>query len=177
METFQGTSLMWLEHFDTPDAVIASDASGVGAGGTYAGADSTISEFYRAKFPEHIRMGAAIAVLEIWALIITLKIWGEKLTGKRVVVNCDNEAVVHLINSGKARDLVLQAGLREICMLAADHQFELLAKFLPGVQNRLPDLLSRWGKGETYRRQFRVMAGAAVRRSVRDSMFYFTHEW
>lgn len=183
METFQGTSLMWMEKFDQPDVIIASDACLLGAGGTFTPeVQSTLTvphftEFYQTRFPSHIADGASIAVLEMWALIITLKLWGDRLTRKTVVVNCDNEAVVHLINSGKAKDLMLQAGLREICLIAATEQFELLAKFLPGNQNRIPDLLSRWDNGENYRKQFRQLAGSAVRRTVRDSLFYFTHNW
>lgn len=94
-----------------------------------------------------------------------------------VVAHCDNEAVANLINTGRARNVNLQDGLREICFLAAKHEFEIISRFLPGSQNRLPDLLSRWHKGESYRREFRERVRHAVRKPVRDSLFYHSHDW
>lgn len=115
----------------------------------------------------------------MWGLILLLKIWGEKLNGKSVVVLCDNQAVAELVNSGRARDEKLQQGLREICFLSAKYQFQLLSRFIEGEQNRLPDLLSRWWKGEKYRKQFRELTEGKgfVRRSVRNDLFYYSHLW
>lgn len=137
-------SIMWKERISAPNAVIAADACLTGAGGTFTpeGRQGHM-EFYRCPFPEHVMQGTSIAILELWALILALKLWGGQLSGKMVVAHCDNEAVANLINSGKARDERLQAGLREVCFLAAKHEFEISARFWPGVLNRLPDLLSR----------------------------------
>lgn len=169
---------MWNEKFWKPDALVASDACLTGAGGTFTpqNAEEPL-EFYRCSFSEHIRENASIAILELWALIITLKLWGDRLSGKVVVAHCDNEAVANLVNSGKARDPRLQAGLREICFLAAVHEFEISARFLPGVLNRIPDLLSRWDKARTYREEFRSLVKNANRKPVRNSLFYYSHQW
>lgn len=178
LKVFSGTSLMWMERFDTPDAVLAANACTTGAGGTFKQReDDKPSEVYRAAFPEHIKDGASIAYLELWALIISLKIWGPRLAGKAIVVHCDNEAVANLVNTGRAKEIKMQQGLCEVCYLAAKFEFEILARFLPGIQNRIPDMLSRWGKGQKYRDAFRQEAGRATRKPVRNSLFYFSHEW
>lgn len=178
LQVFPGKALMWNEKFQTPDAVVAADACMVGAGGTFTPECSERPvEYYRCRFPAHITEGATIAHLELWALIITLKIWGDKLSGKVVISYCDNEAVANLVNSGKARDAELQKGLREVCYIAAKFGFELQTRFLPGEQNRLPDLLSRWSKGQMYRDQFRKLVPNANRKPVRHSLFYYSHNW
>lgn len=162
---------MWSEKFEEPDCVIATDATLLAAGGICQ------QQFFRVLFPEHVTLGASIASLEMWALIIGIKIWASQLAHKAVVVYCDNQAVAQVINTGRARDVRLQEGLREICYLAAGAECEIFARFIPGTENRLPDYLSRWHQGHQYRVAFRQLAPAFVCRPVRRSLFYYSHSW
>lgn len=171
LEKFPGTSLMWFESFEIPDAIIATDSSLQGAGGVCG------KQFYRIKYPLTFAQGCSIVHLELWALIIGIKIWLEQLKNKKVVVHCDNQAVAQLINSGRARDQILQQGLREVCYLAAVGEFEILAQFIPGVDNRLPDFLSRWSMGNQFRTAFRAAAPGFTRRPVRGSLLHYSHTW
>jgi hypothetical protein len=50
--------------------------------------------------------------------------WGKYMTGKRILVFCDNEASVQILNSGHTRDGFMQKILRDICSYAANLQFE-----------------------------------------------------
>lgn len=170
---FPATSLMFNEDFLVPDMVVASDSCLEAAGGVCG------SQYFRSKFPAHIKavFQDCIAGYEMWGIILSLKIWGAELRGKKVVFHCDNEAVATLLNTGRARDSRLQQGLREICFIAAINEFEILGKFIPGCDNRKPDLLSRWWKGEKYRQEFRRIASGFTRRSVRNSLFYYSHDW
>lgn len=170
LETFQGTSMMWFEEFQFPDERAAADASGEAAGGVCG------LQYYRVLFPRWLA-DKCIAVKELWAIIILLKIWGPELTENRVLLFCDNQAVADLINTGRARDIDLQNGLREVCYLAAVFSLEIYGVFLPGEQNRLPDLASRWWKHEKYRQEFRKLAPYHTRRSVRQSLFDYSHNW
>lgn len=170
LQIFQGTSMMWYEQFQYPDEVAAADASGEAAAGVCG------TQYYRAQFPEWLKH-KCIAVKELWATILLLKIWGEQLKESKVLLYCDNQAVAELVNTGRARDLDLQQGLRELCYLAAVFNLEIYSVFLPGEQNRLPDLASRWWKGEKYRREFRRLAPNHTRRTVRQSLFYLSHNW
>lgn len=170
---FPSSSLMWFEQFQDPDAIVASDACLEGAGGVWF----LGKQFYRCTFPDVIKEGANICYLELWAIILMLKIWHTDLKNKAVVINCDNMAVVELINSGRARDVQMQQGLREVCFLAATGHFELFASHISGKTNRIPDLLSRWTMGEQYRRQFRELNLGFNRRTVRRSLFEYSHPW
>ena len=150
MAEFNGVCIMWPEQRLQPDEVMATDASLVGAG-----AVAWNHAYYRLKFPP-CWVGKNIAYLEMWAIIVACKVWGSTiLKGKKLVVQCDNEAVVEIINRGRSRDIFLQAALQEIVYLAAVHQFELRCVHIMGALNRIPDMLSRWPMGGSRRRTLR----------------------
>ena len=85
------------------------------------------------------------------AVMVALKIWAEHLQGKYFWIHVDNEAVATVLNSGASRDTNLQDILREIALLAAQHQFVIRAKHISGISNRIPDWLSRWGEPEAHK--------------------------
>ena len=61
---------------------------------------------------------------------------------------------VQFMNSCSTRDTFMQDCLREICFLAAKREFEIGGQFIPGVENRYPDMLSRWELDTHYRHLF-----------------------
>lgn len=83
---FTGTDMMWYEAFEFPDQKAAADASGEAAGAICG------HQYLRARFPEWLRH-KCIAVKELWAIILLLKIWGPDLSELRVLLFCDNQAV------------------------------------------------------------------------------------
>ena len=170
---YNGVSIMWPRQLLTPDAVIACDACPVGAGGILWG-----SEYYRLTFPAEWR-DKNIAYLEMLAIIICLKVWGDKLAGCKVVINSDNESCCYMINNGKSKDLFLQAALREVSFLLATHQVELKLNHVKGTQNSIPDWLSRWPRGGEVRRKFRDYAHGERLIRVRTplTLLKFTHNW
>ena len=147
---YNGISIIWMQAVPGTDTVIATDASKKGFGGI-AG-----QQYFRGEFPPEWE-NRNIAELEIMAVIIALKIWGTRLQAKYFWIHVDNEAVATVINSGAARDPQLQTALREIAMIAAQHQFIIKCKHISGVSNRIPDWLSRWGEPKA-RKLFREYA-------------------
>ena len=75
--------------------------------------------------------------------MVGLKIWAKQLKGKYFWVLVDNEAVATILNTGNSKEPELQNTLREIAFIAAQHQFVIKARHLPGIQNRIPDWLSQ----------------------------------
>ena len=63
--------------------------------------------------------------------------------GTTVRPNCDNEAVVIVINSGYSRDSFLMHVLRCIFFFSATFDFNLTAAHIPGCYNTLADAISR----------------------------------
>ena len=63
--------------------------------------------------------------------------------GKRVLVWCDNLAVVQIIRGLASRDPLLMHLLRLLYFFMAAHSIQLTANHIPGVHNTIADSLSR----------------------------------
>ena len=158
-QAHNGVSLIWLHKEPELDKVITTDACLTGYGGTMG------REYFRGRFPKHLK-GSSIALLEILAVMVALKIWGHRLKGTYFWIHVDNEAVASVLNTGACKDSKLQDVLRESALLAAQHQFVIKARHIAGVANRVPDWLSRWHQGAA-RRQFRAYAQDSSLKQIR----------
>ena len=173
LDKYNGVSMMMVEEWGAPDEVLATDACLVGAGGWCRG------EYFHTEFSSDVICRAKhINGLELLTVIVACKVWRRKLRGKRLVVNCDNQVTVTVINSGRARAPFLQSCLRELAFVAATGEFEVRANFIPGIKNHLPDLLSRWGEPDK-RAQFRELTQHIETREVYvyQGLFDFEHNW
>ena len=151
---YNGVSFIPSITWDEPDATFATDSSLTGCGGTYS------KQFFHASFPLAIRKkDLPIHKLEMLTVLLGVRIWGQHCAGMRIQIYCDNEACVHVINSSKTKDPFLATCLRELWLEVARFGFELRAVHLPGVQNRVPDWLSRWDSSQEYRDSFKNFMG------------------
>ena len=171
LNEFNGKAILWLVKEPGVDTVIATDACPSGLGGTAE------QEYFHLTFPPHMRK-KNIAHLEMWALLVALKLWGRKCTGKYFWVHVDNEAVAYIVNSGSSRDEYLQDCLTELAMITAKHQFIIKAKHIMGTHNRIPDWLSRW-RLSGYRKKFHDFArNKSMKRIVAtQTLLQFEHSW
>ncbi|MES9902603.1 MAG: hypothetical protein ABW168_07960 [Sedimenticola sp.] len=136
---YNGISMMSLSDWSAPDSIISTDACLTGCGGFFG------NKYFHVVFPELVDgQKWHINALELLAIVIALKLWGSQLNGKKVIMLCDNLSSCTVINKGSTRCDFLQSCLREICFLAALHEFEIRAKHISGVDNRVADYLSRW---------------------------------
>jgi ribonuclease HI len=149
LEIYNGVSLIPDTIWSKPDKVFATDACLVGCGGVME------NEYFHVKYPDFIKsLKLCINSLEMLTVTIALKLWANKLSGKRVLIYCDNEVTVHAINSGKVKNNFLLKNLREQRYLCALRNFEIKAVHLPGCENRIADALSRWDLSTTYAEKF-----------------------
>ena len=88
--------------------------------------------------------GYNIAHLEILNLVVALKIWGQVWANKSIEIHCDNLAVVEILSLGKARDSIMATCARNIWLLAAIYNINLIVTHIRGTENCVADLLSRW---------------------------------
>ncbi|CAG2231714.1 unnamed protein product [Mytilus edulis] len=147
LEIYNGVSLLNLQEWTEPDEYMASDACLVGCGGVSNG------QFFHCVFPDFIvQQSLHINALELLSVIVCLKLWGQR--GRKICIQCDNMVSVQVINQGKSRSRFLQACLREICFICAIKECELRAIHIDGIENRLPDMLSRWSLSDSYSVQF-----------------------
>ena len=111
--------------------------------------------FFTTPFPNRFTdIKLKITHLELWAVIIAVRLWGPHLKGKIIKVRTDNEVVSVIVNTGGSTDEYLQQQLRELTWWLTQYQFKIKTVYLPGKLNRLPDLLSRWGEGTHIHREF-----------------------
>ena len=154
IEEFNGVSfippLLWTE----PDLTLSTDSCLTGCGGVSA------NEYFHVLFPKFILdQKLPIHALEMLAVLIGVRIWGQYCTGLRVQIYCDNDACVQVINSSKTKDAFLGSCLRELWLEVSKFGFELRAVHLAGEENRVADWLSRWNIHPKYQRFFHEFIG------------------
>ena len=88
----------------------------------------------------------SIIHLEMWNILAACRIWGHLWSGSSVHILCDNEAVVHVLNSGASRDGSLAAMARNIWLAMAFQDFQIHVSHIAGTKSVIADLLSRWNK-------------------------------
>ena len=77
-------------------------------------------------------------------VVVALKVWATRWANKRIKINCDNLAVVEILKSGKTRDSFLATCARNIWLITAMFNIDIIIIHVPGVNNQVADLLSRW---------------------------------
>ena len=120
-----------------------------------------------------------INCLELLAIVVAVKIWGFHFKGKKILIFCDNEASVQVINSGSSRDSFMQNCLRELCYIQAVFQFDIRAKHIFGNDNRVADYLSRWHSNHKFKELFESSVNLDNYQEViiSDSYFSFVNNW
>ena len=84
-----------------------------------------------------------ITVLELYPIVLAIRLWHTLLQDSCVLFLCDNMAVVHIINSMSSKDKVLMKLVRKLVILCMRHNILFAAKHVPGHSNVLADKLSR----------------------------------
>ncbi|XP_070571747.1 uncharacterized protein [Ptychodera flava] len=134
MRVYNGVTMINQAHWSRPDDIFSSDACLTGCGGC------TSAHYFHAEFPSSIlNLDLHINALELLAVTVATKLWGNEWGGKRIQVYCDNEATVTVINTGRTRDRFMACCLRELYFIAATCCFEIRAVHLAGSCNRVAD--------------------------------------
>ena len=96
------------------------------------------------SWPNDMPSSVHISVLELIPIVIAASLWGPQWQRKRILLRCDNSAVVSCLNSGLPKHPHLAFLVRELSMIAVVHNFSFKAVHVPGVDNRAADALSRF---------------------------------
>ena len=82
--------------------------------------------------------------LEMINVMVALKICGQAWANKKIKINCDNQAVVEVLTTGRARDEIFVTCARNVWLLTAMYNIQITVSHIAGTKNILADLLSRW---------------------------------
>jgi hypothetical protein len=69
--------------------------------------------------------------------------WAPRLAKRRVIMRCDNEGVVEMLNRDRCRCGKMMVAMRELAHIMARGSFELRSKWVASGDNTMADLLSR----------------------------------
>lgn len=139
----------WLEYMDPfngltpmcdtrPVSPVWTDACPVAAGAVFSG-NYVYTPFNTWREAENLHINHKEAL----ALETAAAHWAPRWTNRRVVVYCDNQAAVGILNKGSCRDPVVMASLRRLSMLSARFNFKICAVYYPGRENIVADAVSR----------------------------------
>ena len=70
--------------------------------------------------------------LEVVNIMVTLKIWGQMWSNKKININCDNLPVVEVLKTGRARDDILAACASNIWLLTSIYNIQLYVSHIQG---------------------------------------------
>ena len=101
-------------------------------------------QFYATPFPDHVlRQEHSIAHLEMLNVVVAIKVWRQRWSGWTVQVYCDNLNSVHVLQSGKSRDVYMRSCAREVFLYTAAYDIDVQVCHRPGLQMVWADALSR----------------------------------
>lgn len=86
---------------------------------------------------------ASIEVAEMIGAATAIALWAPELHDRRVIIRCDNQAVMHMINKASSSCKKCMFLLRIITAVSMKHNVRVFCKFIDTKANRLSDLLSR----------------------------------
>ena len=84
--------------------------------------------------------------------------WAHRWSNHRVLVYCDNQAVVGILNKGSCRDAFMMQSLRRIFWLSAKFNFKLRVIYYLGIVNVVADAVSRLHEARGYDRLYSILA-------------------
>jgi hypothetical protein len=84
-----------------------------------------------------------INVLELEMVNQAALRWGERWSGRHVLIRSDNAATVAAINKGSTRSVELLRIVEKLFWLSVKFGYKLTASFIPGIDNVLADRISR----------------------------------
>ena len=85
-----------------------------------------------------------IVHLELLNIVVALKVWAVHWSNRQIKIHCDNMAVVQVLQKGRARDATLALMARNVWLICALFNIQILVCHILGKDNTLADLLSRW---------------------------------
>ena len=94
-------------------------------------------------------MNWSIVQLEMVNILLAVRLFHGHWFGKKVLIKCDNEALVSVLRSGKNKNPYLGACARHVWYVCALADIDVQYVHVRGLDNRVADLLPRWtGSGK-----------------------------
>lgn len=140
LDSFNGRSLFLDGPMSNIDLELFTDASGAyGFGAYFQG------EWCASSWPDSWRergLCSNLALLELFPLVVSLVLWGDRFRNKKVRFMCDNLGVVQAVNSQTANSPPVVGLLRHFVLTCLVLNVYAVAEHVPGSVNIIADSLS-----------------------------------
>jgi hypothetical protein len=139
IDSHNGVSMFPSEWDIEDSALVFTDASDLAAGGAYG------QSWFVVPFSgENGWMANTdIAWRELYAMVVCIATFGERLAGRRVSMKVDNQAIYYCVNSGNSKNSKIMALIRSLYYYTTLYKIEYKAFFLSTHDNVLADAISR----------------------------------
>jgi hypothetical protein len=84
-----------------------------------------------------------ITILQFYPIILSVLLWGDRMSSQRVTFSTDNAALVDIINKATSRDSTVMIFVRQLVLACLNFNILFRARHVPGVKNVFADSLSR----------------------------------
>ena len=85
----------------------------------------------------------SIDYLELYAVTVAIDLWAPRLENRRVVIFCDNQAVVGMINKSASPVKNCMVLIRHTTLTSIQHNVRFFPKYVKSAENTRADALSR----------------------------------
>ena len=140
LQDFNGRSFMLEKNWvDSASLHLYTDAAGsVGFGACFQ------NHWVYGHWPEHWKVTSPdITFKELFPIVLAVHLWAAEFVNRKIIIYCDNKAVVEIINKQSTRSIPSMHLLRLLVLQCLQYNVLLRAKHIPGVHNNAADALSR----------------------------------
>ena len=117
-----------------------------------------------------------IVHLEMVNILVALRVFAHLWSKQRILVKCDNQAVVHVLTTGRTKDAFLAACARNIWLVSAQSDVELSYRHVMGRDNGVADLLSRWQNTTAQHMELQSKIGSHLWLNVSSKLLEINNE-
>ena len=127
------------------------------AAGAYFGGDWL---YYNFTAESRALVDLQINYKETLAVVMAAERWGPAWSNKHVIVGCDNQAAVAIINKGSTSNSFVMHFLLKLFWISALYNFHNTARYVEGCKNVIADVFSRMHIGSYLFEAFNVLCSA-----------------
>ena len=90
-----------------------------------------------------VKEDPSIEFLELYALVISVFAWADELRNLRIILFCDNQAVINMVNSSSSSCGFCMNLIRMLTLKSLKSNMCIFACWVKGAENKKADFLSR----------------------------------
>ena len=127
------------EYTQAADIRLFTDSTDTAFGGIYN------NKWFQGYFPNDLYSeDTSMALFELYPIVMACSMWGYTWARKKILLNCDNESTVYIINKGRSKIPSIMKFMRKLTWIAATNNFVLHARHIRGRDNSIADAISRF---------------------------------